>query len=117
MANEQQYTTLKDFWPFYLREHSDSVNRGFHYVGSTLVLGIIAAAIYFANAWLLLLCPVAGYGFAWVGHFFIEKNRPATFTYPVWSLISDWIMYGCFLTGRIGKELRKAGATKESVAA
>ncbi|MCB1326186.1 MAG: DUF962 domain-containing protein [Spirochaetales bacterium] len=105
---EQKITSMREFWPFYLNEHANPTNRLLHYIGSTLVLGVIAAGIL-VNPWLLLLAPVVGYGFAWVGHFFIEKNRPATFTYPFRSLLSDWIMYGCMLTGRIGRELEKAG--------
>jgi hypothetical protein len=108
-VSNEQITTFRDFWPFYLTEHSVRANRVLHYIGSTLVLVVLASAIYLQNYWLLLLMPVMGYGFAWVGHFFVEHNRPATFTYPVWSLVSDWIMYGNFLTGRLGKELEKAG--------
>ena len=109
MSESEKYTTLRDFWPFYLREHAEPVNRALHYAGSTLVLIVLACAILFQNPWLALLMPITGYGFAWFGHFFVEKNRPATFTYPVYSLISDWIMYGYWLVGRLNGELEKAG--------
>lgn len=108
-AAPTRITTFREFWPFYLNEHSDPLNRALHYIGSTLVLTVLAFGIVSQNYWLLLLMPVMGYGFAWIGHFFVEHNRPATFTYPVWSLISDWIMYFRFLTGRLGKDLKQAG--------
>jgi hypothetical protein len=107
--SEKQYRTLGEFFPFYLREHSMPACRAMHYIGSTLVLGVIGAAVYTSNYWLLPLMPVAGYGFAWAAHFFIEKNRPATFTYPFYSLASDWVMYFHFLTGTLRPQLEKAG--------
>ena len=108
-AAAERITTYRDFYPFYLREHSDPMNRLLHYIGTTLVLAVLVAGLVLQNYWLLLLMPVMGYGFAWIGHFFVERNRPATFTYPVWSLVSDWIMYFRFLTGQLGKDLRQAG--------
>jgi len=76
------------------------VCRRLHLVGSTLVIAAIVAAILTGNAWWLAAAPFAGYGFAWVGHFFFEKNRPATFTYPLYSLLGDWVMFRDLLTGR-----------------
>jgi hypothetical protein len=105
----ERITTYRDFYPFYLREHSDPLNRALHYIGTTLVFGVLAVSVYFQNYWLLFLMPVMGYGFAWVGHFFVEHNRPATFTYPLWSLISDYVMYFRFLTGKLSKDLAQAG--------
>jgi len=105
----ERYTNFSEFWPFYLREHSLPRTRALHYIGTTLV---IAIAIYAAVAgqWLWLLAmPLAGYFFAWIAHFTIEKNRPATFTYPLWSLYADFKMWFCWLTGRLGSELDKAG--------
>lgn len=102
-------TNYRDFYPFYLKEHSDPYNRALHYVGSTFVIAVAVLAIVLQNYWLFLLMPVMGYGFAWVGHFFLEHNRPATFTYPLWSLASDWVMYFRFLTGQLGKDLKQAG--------
>jgi hypothetical protein len=99
--------TYSDFWPFYLAEHSKPSTRALHYFGTTLVFVALAAAIWTGNWWLLLLMPVAGYLFAWIGHFFVERNRPATFTYPFWSLISDFRMYFVWLSGRMGKELER----------
>lgn len=97
----ERYRTFREFYPFYLSEHRNSTCRKLHFVGSTLVLGIIVLAIATTNPWWLLAVPIAGYGFAWVGHFAFEKNRPATFTYPAWSLMGDWVMYWQLLTGKI----------------
>lgn len=106
MARELQ--SFDDFWPYYLREHSRPRTRALHYVGTTLVVGIAIYAALSGNwAWLLVL-PVAGYGFAWLAHFAVEKNRPATFTYPLWSLAADFRMWWLWLTGRLGPELSKA---------
>ena len=99
--------TYAEFWPFYLGEHSQPLCRTLHYIGTTLVFVALAAAIWTRNWWLLLLMPLFGYFFAWVGHFGVEKNRPATFTYPFWSLISDFRMYFVWLFGGLGGELRK----------
>jgi len=99
--------TYPDFWPYYLQEHSRPLTRGLHYVGTTLAFVALAAAIWTRNWWLLLPMPVAGYGFAWLAHFTVEKNRPATFTYPLWSLYSDFRMFFVWLLGGLGGELRK----------
>ncbi len=100
-------STYRDFWPFYLEEHSKPLTRTLHYIGSTLVFVVLALAIALQNWWLLLLVPVAGYGFAWVAHFGVERNRPATFTYPFWSLLSDFRMYFLWLGGQMDGEIRK----------
>jgi len=98
-----------EFWLFYLREHARPRTRTLHYIGTSLaVLGLAAAAVLL-NPWLLLAVPVAGYGPAWMAHFFIEKNRPATFTYPLWSLASDFRMTFRRVTGRIDQDLQRAG--------
>jgi hypothetical protein len=75
--------------------------RRLHFVGTSLVIGCVLAAAVTRNAWWLLSAPLCGYGFAWVGHYFFEKNRPATFTHPLYSFIGDWVMYRDMLTGRI----------------
>ncbi len=105
----ERYTTLKEFWPFYLHEHRYTVNRTLHFIGSTLGLVIFATAIAISKFWLILPAFVSGYAFAWVGHFFIEKNRPATFKYPLKSFISDWRLWYVVLTGRVRGELKKFG--------
>ena len=105
-----RYASFREFYPYYLSEHRNPTCRKLHFAGSTLVLALVAVAIATANPWWLLAIPVAGYGFAWVGHFAFEKNRPATFTYPLWSLMGDWVMYWQLATGKIPFEQRDAGA-------
>ena len=104
---EERYQTFEDFFPFYLSEHSDPTNRFFHYVGTSSALALVVYAVVSSNYWLLLLLLPVGYGPAWVGHFIVEKNRPATFSYPVWSLLGDFKMLGLFLTGRLNRHLPK----------
>jgi len=96
-----RFQSFREFYPFYLSEHRNPTCRKLHFVGSTLVLVLLGAGIATGNAWWFAAIPFAGYGFAWVGHFFYEKNRPATFTYPLWSFVGDWVMYAQLLTGKI----------------
>lgn len=96
-----------DFWPFYLGEHRNPVTRALHYFGTSLGIGCLIAAIATQIWWLIAVALVSGYLFAWIGHFFVEKNRPATFTYPLWSFISDFRMCATWLTGRMGRELTR----------
>ena len=103
MANDssERFSSFAEFYPYYLQEHSNDICRRLHYVGSLLVLGILGYAVSQQQWSLLWLVPVAGYGFAWVGHFVFEKNKPATFKYPFYSLLGDWVMLKDALTGRI----------------
>ncbi|MEI7036192.1 DUF962 domain-containing protein [Fulvimonas yonginensis] len=96
-----RFASFREFYPFYLSEHRDPVCRRLHFAGSTLVLLVVAAAIATREARWLWLAPVAGYGFAWIGHFAFEKNRPATFRHPLYSLAGDWVMYWQILRGRL----------------
>ncbi|MCH8538289.1 MAG: DUF962 domain-containing protein [Alkalimonas sp.] len=98
---QQTFKSFKDFYPFYLQEHSNRVCRRLHVVGSTLVLIVLFSAVLTGNFIWLWALPVIGYGFAWVGHFFFEKNKPATFKHPWYSLLGDWVMYKDVLTGKI----------------
>jgi len=98
-----QFESFADFYPYYLAEHSDPRCRTLHYIGSALVLCLLAYAISTSNWQALWLMPVIGYGFAWVGHFFIEKNRPATFQYPFYSFMGDWVMLKDFLFNKLPK--------------
>lgn len=100
-APHSHFATFADFYPYYLSEHRNTVCRRLHFVGTALVLSLLAATMLTGNAWLLLAVPVAGYGFAWVGHFVFEKNRPATFQHPWYSLLADFVLFRDILVGRI----------------
>jgi len=95
------YAKFRDFYPFYLEQHRNQTCRRLHFIGICLML-LVALAVLITGRWSgLWLLPLLGYGFAWVGHFFFEKNRPATFKYPVYSLMGDWVMFRDILIGRI----------------
>jgi len=96
-----RYATFADFYPFYLSEHSNRTCRRLHFVGTSLGLAWFALALTLQNPWWLLAGLVSGYAFAWVGHYFFEHNRPATFTYPFYSFLGDWVMWKDMLAGRI----------------
>ena len=107
----RDYTSFSAFWPYYLREHSAPATRALHYIGTGLAIIVFMASIV-SGAWAFIgLALVSGYAFAWLAHMIVEKNRPATFTYPLWSLGADFKMLFYFLTGRLDKELTKAGVT------
>jgi hypothetical protein len=97
----QRYQSFREFYPFYLSEHSNPACRRLHFVGTTLVIACLVAALLTGNALWLVAALLSGYGFAWVGHYFFEHNRPATFTYPLYSFIGDWVMFKDLLTGKI----------------
>lgn len=99
--------TYAEFWPYYLREHSKPLTRAFHFVGTNLSVLVLLAAIVRLDWRLFIGALVCGYGPAWVSHFFIEKNRPATFKYPGWSLISDFRMWALMWTGKLGGEVSR----------
>jgi len=105
----REHRSFTEFWPHYLREHSRPQTRALHYAGTSLAVAIAILALVSGRWAVLALLPVAGYLFAWVGHFGIEKNRPATFTYPLWSLAADFRMWWLWLTGRLAAELERAG--------
>jgi hypothetical protein len=102
-----RFGSYEEFWPFYVSQHMNPTNRALHFTGTTLVWLSLAAALLVTPTW-LLAAPFAGYGFAWVGHFFFEKNKPATFTYPLWSLRGDFRMYRLMLLGRMAPEVERA---------
>ncbi len=99
------FRSFDDFWPFYLGQHAKPGTRLLHTVGTTLALLCLSAAIVWRRPAIVALGPVLAYGCAWIGHFFVEGNRPATFGHPLWSLRGDFKMYALILSGRIGHEL------------
>jgi hypothetical protein len=99
--------TYAEFWPYYLGEHSRPVTRGLHFLGTSLAVLALVAAIAAQAWWFLLVAVICGYLFAWISHFFIEHNKPATFTYPLWSLYSDFRMLAFWGTGRLDGELKR----------
>ncbi|MGG5290834.1 Mpo1-like protein [Pseudomonas shirazensis] len=101
MDRTAQFRSFAEFYPFYLGEHSNPTCRRLHFVGTSLVIALLAYTIASGKWLLLLLIPVAGYGFAWIGHFVFEKNRPATFQHPWYSLIGDFAMFRDILLGKV----------------
>ena len=97
----KRFASFREFYPHYLGEHGHRTSRRLHFIGSCGVLAFIALAIVQRDARWLLAAPLCGYGFAWIGHFVFEKNRPATFRHPLYSLMGDWVMFKDILTGRI----------------
>lgn len=113
MAVKTRFRTFEEFWPFYVGEHAKSATRTLHFVGTNLGLVNLAFAVIFLQPWYLLSGLVCGYGFAWVAHFFVEKNRPATFTYPAWSFRGDFRMFGLMWRGRMTDEVNRVLARRD----
>ncbi|MEN0063483.1 MAG: DUF962 domain-containing protein [Myxococcota bacterium] len=99
--SSERIESFEAFWPYYLGEHRNPTCRVLHYIGTTFAIGWLIAAAVTLNPWLVLAAAFSGYFFAWIGHFFVEKNRPATFTYPLWSLRADFRLYGLLVTGQL----------------
>ena len=97
----KRFDRFADFYPFYLAEHANVTSRRLHFIGSTGVIACLVVAVVTGNAWWCLAAAFCGYGFAWVGHFFFERNRPATFKHPIYSFIGDWAMYRDVLRGKV----------------
>ncbi len=104
---DAEFKTFEDFWPFYVREHANKTNRVLHFVGTSLAMSCVAAAAITRRTGFLLAAPLVGYGFAWVGHFVIEGNRPATFKYPAWSLRGDFKMWQLIAAGEMDDEVAR----------
>jgi hypothetical protein len=97
----KQFSSFREFYPFYLSEHANRTCRRLHFVGTSLVIACLVALAVTRNPWWILAALFCGYGFAWIGHFFFEHNRPATFKHPIYSFIGDWAMYRDLLTRRL----------------
>jgi hypothetical protein len=108
----ERIQTFADFWPFYLGEHRRPATRALHLVGSTAGLGCAALALVLRAPAFLVVGLCMGYACAWIGHFAIEHNRPATFRYPLWSFMADWKMWAYAMTGRLGRELERIGTSR-----
>jgi hypothetical protein len=108
-ATPPVFATYAEFWPHYLRAHRNPGTRALHFLGTSLGLVLLAAAILTADWRYLVAAPLVGYAFAWAAHFGVEGNKPATFGHPFWSFASDFRMLALFLTGRLAPELEKAG--------
>jgi hypothetical protein len=99
MDEEKRFRTFGDFYPFYLSEHANRTSRRLHFAGTSIALALLIAAVASQNWWLAGVALVEGYAFAWVGHYFFEHNKPATFRYPGFSLMGDWRLWWDILTG------------------
>ncbi len=97
----KEYKNFSEFYPFYLSQHENQTCRRLHFFGSVIVVLLVLYIAFSARWSLFFFVPVIGYGFAWVGHYLFEKNRPATFTYPIYSLMGDWVMFKDILIGKI----------------
>lgn len=98
---DQTFNSFAEFYPFYLDEHKQPMTRRLHFFGTSLVIVFFHLFLFTFDWRMLVAIPIAGYGFAWVGHFFFERNRPATFKHPVYSLMGDFVMFKDILTGKI----------------
>lgn len=103
-----QFNSVIEFYPYYLTQHRDLKCRRFHFIGTGLVIGIFIAMLVTQKWWMVFLMPVVGYGFAWAGHFLFEKNKPAAFSNPLYSLACDFIMFWHIITGQIGGKIKEA---------
>jgi hypothetical protein len=101
MSNDKTYRTFHDFYPFYLAEHANPTCRRLHFAGTSIAVTLLLAALLTQRWWLMVVALVQGYAFAWVGHFYFEHNRPATFKYPWFSFMGDWRLWWDILRGRI----------------
>ena len=105
--NEVRFTSLKEFYPYYLTEHQNFTCRILHFIGTLLLLLSLFTGILFHDARFIIAMPFIGYTFAWVGHFFFEKNKPATFKYPLFSLASDFLLFWDLLNGKESFKVNK----------
>lgn len=105
--SDPHFESFEEFWPFYVKEHSKKATRILHFVGTTAAMACVAGGIFTKRRWLLAVAPVAGYGPAWISHFFIEKNRPASFKHPLWSLRADLVMWSKMVRFQMDDEVER----------
>lgn len=103
----REFSSFEEFWPYYVREHRKKSTRVVHFVGTTAALACVAGGVLTRRKWLLAVAPVVGYGPAWASHFFLEKNKPATFTHPVWSLRGDLKMWWMMVRREMDAEVER----------
>lgn len=115
MADEQQIMSFEEFWPHYVRAHANKNNRRLHFAGTTAAMLLVAGGVVTRRLWPILLAPVVGYGCAWIGHFFIEGNVPATFGHPLWSFKADFVMWKKIIEGSMDAEVEKHSRPGEQV--
>ncbi len=104
---DRRITSFEEFWPFYIGEHRVPISRALHYVGTSMATCTVLTAALTGRLWLTPLALVLGYGPAWVGHFFIENNKPASFKYPLWSFRADYKMLWLALRGKMAAEVTR----------
>jgi hypothetical protein len=102
---DRKFESFEGFWPYYVSEHKEKGTRILHFVGTTAAMGCIAGAVVSGKRWLLLAAPVVGYSASWIGHFVVEKNKPATFKHPLWSLRGDMVMWWKTMRGELQAEV------------
>lgn len=115
MREVKRFETYEEFWPFYVREHSNKLNRTLHVAGTSAALGLLAAGVLTRRPLFLLAAPIVGYGFAWAGHFIVQKNKPATFQYPLWSLRGDLEMLAKTYAGTMDAEVERVMSAEPSI--
>jgi hypothetical protein len=103
----ERIASYRAFWPYYLAAHSRTATRALHYAATVLFIAVAVAGVLSGRYWVVALAPIPAYALAWLSHFCIERNKPATFAYPLWSLVSDFRMFALALTGRLNREIEK----------
>lgn len=109
--------SFEQFWPYYLSEHESKTTRLLHFAGTSAAMGCVAFAVLKRKPSVLLTALLVGYGTAWASHFFVEKNRPASFRYPLWSLAADFKMWSLIATGRMDAELARVKQERDGAQA
>lgn len=104
---DQEFRTFEEFWPFYVKAHQKKWTRALHFIGTSAAMACVAGGLLTKRRWLLALAPIMGYGPSWIGHFFVEGNRPATFKHPVWSLRADLVMWSKMARFQMADEVER----------